>query len=151
MPAPSTEELKALRAAALATSAAAAAAAAGGAQAGWEAEWAGRGARIAAEQDALFEGVWAGAEGAVMEAARQGRSNCVLLEFDGAAKAEGAEFCTLYLLKGPAAPVGREEMRAMGVAPLLRRFDAALQGSGMAARLEWDKATNRNTLRLSWA
>jgi hypothetical protein len=106
------------------------------------------GGRLRKEQDSLYEHVMGVLPGAVMEAACKGHRYTTVLTFDGSDKF--SEFCYLYMLKGPYKPEQRAEMRAMGVRPLLYRLRAALQPSGFGICHSWQRATNENTVVITW-
>jgi len=106
------------------------------------------GQKLRAEQDKLYGIVMAALPGAVREAAAKGQRTAVLLRFSGADKLE--EFCYLYMLKGPHNPEHRAEMRAMGAKPLLHRLRSELQRAGFGVHHAWQRATNDNTLSVSW-
>lgn len=106
------------------------------------------GERLRAEQERLFQHVLAAAPAAVREAAAKGQRTAVVLRFTGADKLD--EFCYLYMLKGPMAPDARAEMRAMGARPLLHRLRAEFQAAGFGVHHAWQRATNDNSLALTW-
>lgn len=106
------------------------------------------GARLKVEQGRLFDAIVEGIPAAVRDAASQGRRTAVLLRFDGADKFH--EFCYLYMIKGPHKFDQRQEMRALGVKPLLSRLRGMLYTSGFAVHHAWQRATNENILSVSW-
>lgn len=106
------------------------------------------GNRLKTEQDRLFDTIVRGIPTAVMEAASQGKRTAILLKFDGADKF--AEFCYLYMLKGPHKYEHRQEMRAMGVKPLMTKLRDLLCTSGFSVHHSWQRATNENVLCVSW-
>lgn len=113
-----------------------------------EQEVAATGARLRAEQERLFQIVMAGLPGAVRHAAAQGQRTAVVLRFTGADKLD--EFCYLYMLKGPYNPEHRAEMRHMGARPLMQRLRRELQAAGFGVHHSWQRATNDNTLAVTW-
>lgn len=113
-----------------------------------EAELRAMGERLSAEQERLYAVVMQALPGAVREAAASGRRTAVVLQFSGADKLD--EFCYLYMLKGPHNPEHRAEMRQMGAKPLLQRLRAALQPAGFGVHHAWQRATNDNTLAVTW-
>lgn len=106
------------------------------------------GRRLGEEQDDMYRLVMAAVPGAVKEAAARGQRVATLLRFDGADKLR--EFCYLYMLKGPHKQELRQEMRAMGVRPLLHRLRVEFQRAGFGVHHAWQRATNENTLSVTW-
>lgn len=106
------------------------------------------GQRLVEEQDRLYGLVLGNLPSAVREAAAAGQRSAVVLRFGGADKL--GEFCYLYMLKGPHSPDGKAEMKALGAAPLLHRLRAALNPAGFRVWHAWQRATNDNTLAVSW-
>lgn len=111
-------------------------------------ELAATGERLRAEQERLYQIVMLGLPGAVRAAASQGQRVATVLRFCGADKLD--EFCYLYMLKGPHNPEHRAEMKAMGAKPLLHRVRAKLQAAGFGVHHAWQRATNDNTLSVTW-
>lgn len=112
------------------------------------AERAAMGARLRAEQARLRELIMSGVAGAVREAAAGGHRVATILRFDGSVKLD--EFCYLYMLKGPYKSELRQEMQAMGVRPLLPFLKNEMRRAGFKLWHTWQRATNENTLTLSW-
>lgn len=106
------------------------------------------GERLNAEQERLYQIVMLGLPGAVRAAASRGQRVATVLRFCGADKLD--EFCYLYMLKGPHNPEHRAEMKALGARPLLYRLRAKLQGAGFGVHHAWQRATNENTLSVTW-
>lgn len=111
-------------------------------------ELAAAGQRLRAEQDRLFDVIMSALPGVVREAAAHGQRTAVVLRFGGADKLD--EFCFLYMLKGPHNPEQRQEMRAMGARPLLQRLRTALHPAGFGVHHAWQRATNDNSLAVTW-
>lgn len=111
-------------------------------------ELADMGVRLRAEQERVYAQIMAALPGAVKAAAAQGLRAATVLEFAGADKLD--EFCYLYMIKGPYAPEHRQEMKAMGVKPLLYRLRDELRAAGFWLTHAWQRATNQNTLEVSW-
>lgn len=103
------------------------------------------GQRVVAEQERLFQTLVEAMPSAVLDAAREGRRTAVLLNFEGADKF--GDFCYLYLLKGPRV---RNEMYEIGASPLLNRLRSLLRCAGFCVHHAWQRATNENTLAVSW-
>jgi hypothetical protein len=106
------------------------------------------GERLRAEQGRLFRAVMAGVPEAVRAGAARGQRHAAVLQFGGSDKF--GEFCYLYMIKGPYKPELREEMRAMGARPLLPRLRATLRAAGFGVHHAWQRATNENSLVVSW-
>lgn len=106
------------------------------------------GTRLRAEQERLFQIVMQSIPGAVREAAACGQRTAVVMRFAGADKLD--EFCFLYMLKGPHNAEHRAEMHAMGARPLLYRLRASLHAAGFGVHHSWQRATNDNSLAITW-
>lgn len=106
------------------------------------------GARLRDEQDRLYGLIIGSLPAAVREAAALGRRVATVLAFEGCDKLD--EFCYLYMLKGPYKHDQREEMALMGVKPLLPRLRRELARAGFRVFHAWQRATNENTLSVSW-
>ncbi len=106
------------------------------------------GEQIRAEQDSLFCSLMEALESAVRENAQKGLRCATILQFGGADKY--SEFCYLYMIKGPPRGEQRAEMHEMGVKPLLHRLIGVLRHSGFQIHHAWQRATNENTLTVSW-
>lgn len=106
------------------------------------------GHRLRAEQESLYQAILANMEAAVKEAACRGQRHATVLQFEGSARF--GEFCYLYMLKGPYKPDLRAEMKAMGAAPLMHRLRAALHPVGFGVHHAWQRATNDNTVVVTW-
>lgn len=106
------------------------------------------GARLRAEQETMYTQIMTSIPAAVQGAAAAGQRTATLMRFSGSDRL--GEFCYLYMLKGPHRPDLRNEMRAMGAKPLLYRLRAELQAAGFAVHHSWQRATNDNSLSLSW-
>lgn len=106
------------------------------------------GARMAAEQERMHAVIMSALPPAVRMAAANGQRVATILEFSGADKLD--EFSYLYMLKGPHGHDQRNEMRAMGVKPLLPRLRRELQAAGFGVHHAWQRATNQNTLAVTW-
>lgn len=106
------------------------------------------GRRLGQEQEELYDLVKRAAPPAVREAAAKGQRFATVLRFDGADKLR--EFCLLYMLKGPHKQELRQEMRDMGVRPLMHRLRTEFQRAGFGVHHAWQRATNENTLALTW-
>lgn len=106
------------------------------------------GEKLLAEQERLFGILMDALPAAVREAAGKGQRTAVLLRFSGADKLD--DFCYLYMLKGPHNQEHRAEMRAMGAKPLLHRLRQVLQPAGFGVHHAWQRATNENTLAVTW-
>lgn len=100
------------------------------------------------EQDALYDALMRVAPIAVRDAAFKGRRTATLLTFDGPDKLH--DFCYLYMIKGPYLREQRDEMRAMGASPLLPRLRAEFRAAGFDVHHSWQRATNTNTLTVTW-
>lgn len=111
-------------------------------------ELAATGARLRAEQDSLYAHIMGSIEPAVKEAAGRGQRHATVLRFSGADTF--GEFCYLYMIKGPYKHDQRDEMRAMGVRPLLGRLRKELHAHGFGVHHAWQRATNENTLAVTW-
>lgn len=101
---------------------------------------------VAAAQDRLLDRLVQDAEGAVLEAARQGRQEAELLVFEGGDTFDG-EFCYLYLLKGPRARQPGQPGGAR-VRPLLPRVRERL--APFHVRHDWKLGTVQNAVVVSW-
>lgn len=106
------------------------------------------GRRMAAEQERLYSHILDAMPTAVRGAAAKGQRVATILEFGGGDKLQ--DFCVLYMLKGPHAAEGRAEMKAMGVRPLLHRLRSVLTRAGFGVHHAWQRATNQNTLAVTW-
>lgn len=106
------------------------------------------GQRLRAEQDALYRHIMDGLDDAVRAAADAGHRHVTVLAFSGADRF--SEFCYLYMIKGPLKPDQRQEMKAMGVTPLLPRLRRELRAAGFDVHHAWQRATNENTLTVTW-
>lgn len=106
------------------------------------------GRRFAQEQEELYNQIMAALPDAVRAAAGQGRRVATVLRFGGSDRLR--EFCYLYMLKGPHRAEQRAEMQAMGVEPLLPRLRRELRAAGFGAHHAWQRATNDNTLSVTW-
>lgn len=106
------------------------------------------GRRMAAEQERLYRHIIDAMPAAVRGAAAKGQRVAVILEFGGGDKLQ--DFCLLYMLKGPHAAEHRAEMKAMGVKPLLPRLRSVLSRAGFGVHHAWQRATNQNTLAVTW-
>ena len=106
------------------------------------------GQRMREEQALLYDRVMDALPGAVREAAAKGQRVATILEFAGSDKLD--EFCYLYMLKGPHAHEHRHEMRQMGVKPLMYRLRDELGRAGFGVHHAWQRATNQNTLAVTW-
>jgi hypothetical protein len=106
------------------------------------------GARLREEQDSLYARIMAAIEPAVRDAAAKGARHAVVMRFGGSDVF--SEFCYLYMLKGPHKADQREEMKAMGVKPLLARLRRELRPHGFDVVHAWQRATNDNTLTVVW-
>lgn len=106
------------------------------------------GRRMAAEQERLYRHVIDAMPVAVRAAAAKGQRVATILEFGGGDKLH--DFCLLYMLKGPHAAEHRQEMKAMGVKPLLPRLRSVLGRAGFGVHHAWQRATNQNTLAVTW-
>ena len=111
-------------------------------------ELAAMGERLRAEQEGLHRCIMGGLRDAVRQAAAQGQRVATLLRFAGSDRL--GEFCYLYMLKGPHKAEHRAEMRAMGASPLLPRLRRELQAAGFGVFHAWQRATNENTLSITW-
>lgn len=107
------------------------------------------GARLRDEQAQLYARVMGPCLGAaVQQASAAGHRVATVLRFEGSER--WSEFCILYMLKGPVKADQRAEMRAMGVSPLLPRLRRELQAAGFGVHHAWQRATNENTLAVTW-
>ena len=106
------------------------------------------GQRLRAEQDSLYRHIMDDLEGVVRRAAEAGQRFATVLAFSGADRFD--EFCYLYMLKGPLKPELRAEMKAMGAAPLLPRLRRELQAAGFDVHHAWQRATNENSVTVTW-
>lgn len=103
------------------------------------------GARLAAEQARLYASVMAAVPAAVRRAASQGKRVATVLAFKGGDTFE--EFTTLYMLRGPR---DRQELRSLGLKPVIHRLRADLGDAGFGVHHSWQRATNHNELSVSW-
>lgn len=106
------------------------------------------GRRLGEELDELYDAIMRAVPAAVRDAADKGQRVATLLRFDGADKLR--DFCLLYMLKGPHRADQRQEMRAMGARPLLPRLRSEFQRAGFGVHHAWQRATNENTLSVTW-
>lgn len=106
------------------------------------------GDRLRAEQNKVFEGIMTALAPAVHEAAAKGQRMATVLRFEGSDKFD--EFCYLYMIKGPIKPELRQELKDMGVRPLLYRLRDVLHPAGFGVHHAWQRATNENTVSVSW-
>lgn len=111
-------------------------------------ELAAMGQRLRAEQDRLYARIMGDLPAAVTQAAAAGQRVATVMRFGGSDRLE--EFCFLYMLKGPVKAEQRAEMRAMGASPLLPRLRRELGAAGFGVFHTWQRATNENTLSVSW-
>ena len=107
-------------------------------------------AGLRAAQDSLLAELERRAQQLVPQAAAEGKRSADVLAFKGADMyASGEEqFCYLYLVCGPRERAHRDELRAMGVEPLLSRLRREFRPFDV--RHAWNPATNDNAVTLSW-
>lgn len=104
--------------------------------------------RLRAEQDRLYSLIMNHIPVAVRGAANLGARSAVVLHFEGQDKLD--EFCYLYMLKGPTTTEGRATLRRLGIVPVLARLRETLNPAGFRVWHTWQRATNDNTLAVSW-
>jgi hypothetical protein len=104
--------------------------------------------RLRAEQDRLYSLIIDHVPVAVRGAASLGARSAVVLHFAGQDKLD--EFCYLYMLKGPATTEGKATLRRLGIVPVLARLRETLNPVGFRVWHTWQRATNDNTLAVSW-
>lgn len=116
---------------------------------------------VRAAQDRLMADIVRTMAVVVPQAAAHGQRSADVLQFQGADKyvcgadddggdggGDEESYCYLYLVRGPRERVHREELRAMGVHPLLPRIRREL--APFVVRHVWNPATNGNTVSVSW-
>ncbi len=104
--------------------------------------------RLRAEQDRLYSLIMDHLPVALRGAAHTGARSAVVLHFAGQDKLD--EFCYLYMLKGPTTSEGKATLRRLGIVPVLARLREALNPAGFRVWHTWERATNENTLAVSW-
>lgn len=104
--------------------------------------------RLRAESDKLLDSLIGRVPTVILEAAAKGKRVATLLEFSGGDTFE--EFCYLYMIKGPHTHEGRAEMKRAGVTPLMDVLRRVLHPAGFNVWHAWQRATNQNTITVSW-
>lgn len=104
--------------------------------------------RLRAEQDRLFSLIMDHVPLAVRAAAHMGTRSAVVFNFSGQDKLD--EFCYLYMLKGPTTSEGKATLRRLGIVPVLARLRETLNPAGFRVWHTWQRATNDNSIAVSW-
>lgn len=104
--------------------------------------------RLRAESNKLLDALLAKVPTAILDAAASGKRVATLLEFSGGDVFE--EFCYLYMVKGPHTLEGRAEMKRAGVTPIMDVLRRTLHPAGFTVWHAWQRATNHNTITVSW-